>query len=84
MASRHTRAARYQRRGGLGNLAQGDWETRRRHVREWVEKHQQVAVYKTSGGSWTLLRVVGYLDAGILGAFRFSEQREIAESVLGL
>lgn len=84
MASRHTRTARYQRSGGLKNLAKTDWETQKRRVRDWVEKHQNVAVYKTSGGSWSLLRVVGYIDAGLLGCFRFSEQREIAESILGL
>lgn len=68
----------------LRNLGQLVERSRRQGLRDWVTKHQQVAVYKAPDGRWTLLRVEAYLDAGILAAFRFSEQRTIAESILGL
>ncbi len=84
MAQRHARQGRNKRRGGIYELGQQDWQNRQQRLRRWVTQNQNVAVYQGPDGKWTLLRVEAYLDAGILGCFRFSVQRTIAESVLGL
>ncbi len=84
MAQRHARLGRNKRTGGLHTLGPRDWETQAKRLRLWVREHQNVAVFQSSDKRWTLVRPELYLDAGILGAFRFSEQRTIAESILGL
>lgn len=84
MARAHARTDRGKTPRGIRALGQLDWQNRQRRLRDWIAQHQAVAVYKAPNGVWTLLQVEGYLDAGILSAFRFSEQRTIAESVLRL
>lgn len=81
--ARKNKQTRFKRVGGLHTLGQHDWAERGRRLRRWMTEHQNVAVYRTADG-WTLVIPSVYLDAGLLGAFRFSEQRTIAESILRL
>lgn len=82
MAHRHARVDRGQNSGGISKLGRRDYVATQKRRRRWLDANQAIAVYKTTDGNWLLVRPSVYADAGILGCFRFSEQREIADSVL--